>query len=139
MGLLNYNPEAFLKRAQADDNVVLEQRIAERRLAIQEGRFSDAERIRSDLADGGVVLQDEPDGNTSWRRMVTVSFNLPLEFNSPTPVGERTTRIEALIDKRALARKERRFSDADRIRAELAAEGVILEDKPDGTTDWRRA
>ena len=40
---------------------------------------------------------------------------------------------------RGAARKERRFADADRIRAELAAEGIILEDKPDGTTEWRRA
>jgi cysteinyl-tRNA synthetase len=43
------------------------------------------------------------------------------------------------IDLRIQARKERRFADADRIRDELAAEGIILEDRPDGTTDWRRA
>jgi cysteinyl-tRNA synthetase len=47
--------------------------------------------------------------------------------------------IETQIQARAQARKERRFADADRIRQELASEGVILEDKPDGTTDWRRA
>ena len=46
-------------------------------------------------------------------------------------------RIDALVAERTIARKERRFSDADRIRDELAAEGVILEDKPDGTI-WRR-
>jgi len=46
--------------------------------------------------------------------------------------------VEERIAARALARKERRFADADRIRAELAAEGIILEDRPDGTTDWRR-
>jgi len=45
--------------------------------------------------------------------------------------------IEVRIAERALARKERRFSDADRIRAELADLGVILEDRPDGTTEWR--
>ena len=38
----------------------------------------------------------------------------------------------------APARKERRFADADRIRAELADEGIVLEDRPDGTTEWRR-
>ncbi|HEU5437128.1 MAG TPA: cysteine--tRNA ligase, partial [Telluria sp.] len=31
------------------------------------------------------------------------------------------------------------FAESDRIRAELSATGVILEDKPDGTTNWRRA
>src|SRR5271166_4426911 len=47
-------------------------------------------------------------------------------------------RIDSQIAARAAARRERRFAEADRIRAELAAEGVILEDKPDGTTDWWR-
>jgi cysteinyl-tRNA synthetase len=45
--------------------------------------------------------------------------------------------IEERIAARTLARKERRFADADRIRDELAADGVILEDGPGGTT-WRR-
>jgi len=36
------------------------------------------------------------------------------------------------------ARRERRFAEADHIRAELAAEGIILEDNPDGTTTWRK-
>jgi cysteinyl-tRNA synthetase len=45
--------------------------------------------------------------------------------------------IEDRIAARTLARKERRFGDADRIRDELAADGVILEDGPSGTT-WRR-
>jgi cysteinyl-tRNA synthetase len=52
---------------------------------------------------------------------------------------EFTARIEEQIAVRTKARRERRFADADRIRAELAADGIILEDRPDGTTDWRRA
>ena len=47
-------------------------------------------------------------------------------------------RIEDRIAARAAARRERRFAEADQIRAELAAEGIILEDEPDGKTTWRR-
>ena len=45
--------------------------------------------------------------------------------------------IHERIAARAQARKERRFADADRIRADLLAEGIFLEDRVDGTTDWR--
>jgi cysteinyl-tRNA synthetase len=52
--------------------------------------------------------------------------------------GEGDARIDDLIAARAAAKKERNFAEADRIRAELADEGVLLEDGPTGTT-WRRA
>ena len=49
------------------------------------------------------------------------------------------TAIEALIAERIAAKKAKNFAESDRIRAQLLAEGIILEDKPDGTTNWRRA
>ncbi|HET7616603.1 MAG TPA: cysteine--tRNA ligase [Bacillales bacterium] len=45
--------------------------------------------------------------------------------------------IETLIEKRENARKERNFALADQIRDELKADGVILEDTPQGVR-WRR-
>jgi cysteinyl-tRNA synthetase len=47
--------------------------------------------------------------------------------------------IEARIEARINARKARNWAESDRIRDELVAAGIILEDKPGGTTAWRRA
>jgi cysteinyl-tRNA synthetase len=47
--------------------------------------------------------------------------------------------ITEAIAKRAEAKKARNFAESDKIRADLLAQGIILEDKPDGTTNWRRA
>jgi cysteinyl-tRNA synthetase len=48
-------------------------------------------------------------------------------------------KIVDLIAQRAAAKKARNFAEADKIRADLLADGIILEDKPDGSTNWRRA
>jgi cysteinyl-tRNA synthetase len=46
--------------------------------------------------------------------------------------------IEALLERRRAAKARRDFAGADAIREQLSAEGIRIEDGPDGTT-WRRA
>jgi cysteinyl-tRNA synthetase len=52
--------------------------------------------------------------------------------------GLETASIEARIAARLAARKAKNFAESDRIRDELKAAGIIVEDKPGGVTEWRR-
>jgi len=69
-------------------------------------------------------------------------FRLP----KPSPPEEGASvaelddaQVEARIAARAAARRAKNWAESDRIRVELAAAGVVLEDKPGGKTSWRRA
>jgi cysteinyl-tRNA synthetase len=46
-------------------------------------------------------------------------------------------RIQGLIDERNVAKKARDFARADAIRDQLAGEGILLEDTPQGVR-WKR-
>jgi cysteinyl-tRNA synthetase len=51
--------------------------------------------------------------------------------------GLDSAAIDALIERRAAAKRARDFGEADAIREHLKQAGVVVEDSPDGTT-WRR-
>jgi cysteinyl-tRNA synthetase len=49
------------------------------------------------------------------------------------------TEVADQIAARAQAKKDKNFAEADRIRGVLLEQGIVLEDKPGGLTEWRRA
>lgn len=75
--------------------------------------------------------------------LITFAMDLLRDLGSPlgilqNPVGGTLEEeIEALIAKRNEARKNRDFATADKIRNDLASEGIILEDTPSGVR-WSR-
>lgn len=57
--------------------------------------------------------------------------------NGCTITGEGAPEIDALVLQRYEAKKAKNFAEADRIRDELAAKGIVLTDVPGGTK-WAR-
>jgi cysteinyl-tRNA synthetase len=53
--------------------------------------------------------------------------------------GITPDQIEAQIEARKQAKQAKDFAKADLIRKSLLEQGIILEDKPSGITEWRRA
>jgi len=91
----------------------------------REERLDDASALAGTLRRlGGVLglLQQDPDG----------FFQQGVESDLSAKA------IEALIDERNQARKDRDFARADEIRDELAEQGIILDDSREGTS-WRRS
>ena len=61
------------------------------------------------------------------------------DFLQAAPTGGLSNEeIDAKVGARNTAKKARNFAEADRLRDELKAAGIVLEDSPQGTT-WRRA
>jgi cysteinyl-tRNA synthetase len=102
------------------------------------GDSARAAQLARELTDLGAVLgvlQIQP---AEWFRLPKARS---IDGDSPVAATERleAAQIETLIAERKAARNGKDFKRSDEIRKQLADAGVILEDKPDGTTTWRFA
>ena len=76
--------------------------------------------------------------------LLGAGFALGLLQQAPSAWFERgasnddDTRIQSLIDERSIAKQARDFARSDAIRLQLAGEGILLEDTPQGVR-WKRA
>jgi cysteinyl-tRNA synthetase len=68
MGLLQEDPATWLQGETGDDTAWIEDAIRRRLAARQAKDFAAADRIRAELVEKGVVLEDKPGGKTEWRR-----------------------------------------------------------------------
>ncbi|MBV9343823.1 MAG: cysteine--tRNA ligase [Gammaproteobacteria bacterium] len=97
-------------------------------LARDAGRAAQAGGLAAELRTLGAVLGLFSVSAAQW-------FRLPGRAGA---AGLSDAQIEERIAARTGARRGRDWAESDRIRDELAAAGVVLEDKPGGRTTWRR-
>jgi cysteinyl-tRNA synthetase len=119
-------PDAI--EAALDDDLNTPQALAEVARIAGEARKAETDAVRRELKSAllgaGVALGLLQQDAEAW-------------FARGAGSGD-DVRIQALIDERASAKKARDFARADAIRDQLAGEGILLEDTPQGVR-WKRA
>ncbi|MGE5138626.1 MAG: cysteine--tRNA ligase, partial [Rudaea sp.] len=89
-------------------------------------------RARAEGASGAALAQAQ-----STLRELAGIFGLTLQEPKQVVSEADTVAIEALVEKRNELRRAKKFAEADRVRADLTAMGVTLEDTPQGTL-WKK-
>ncbi len=95
------------------------------------GRMAQATALAAELRCLGAVLGIAQADPLEWLRRPKPAARAPAQLSDAD--------VELQIAARNAARKARNWPESDRIRAELAQAGVVLEDQPGGITSWRRA
>jgi len=121
-------PDAFVAALEDDLNtpMALAELFELVRSANKAQSVDDKARLKAQLLDAGVLLG--------------ILQQDPIAWFSQQPAGSALSaeQIEQQLEARSAARKARQWAESDRIRDELAAQGVIIEDSAQGTR-WRYA
>jgi cysteinyl-tRNA synthetase len=70
--------------------------------------------------------------------LLTAPVTVAGEEGAVNPAALSDEDVQKLVDARAAARAAKNFAESDRLRDELLAADVIVEDKPGGKATWRR-
>jgi cysteinyl-tRNA synthetase len=97
------------------------------------GHLFDLVRVINQAKDAGVAGEIVADGQRLLSELMTV---LGLRIERAEKGSQAAPFIQLLIDLRRELRQQKLWALADKIRADLAEQGVLLEDTKEGTT-WR--
>ncbi len=97
--------------------------------------FSLAKRISGACSEASASEKEVKEAAATLEKLLDV-FGLAPQKESTDAISEKE--IGELISKRDEARKIKDFASSDAIRRKLSGAGVLLEDRKDGTTLWRR-
>ena len=138
------NPFAAKFKAAMDDDFATPEAVAALfELAAEVNRSKSAELAGLLKALGGCLglLQGDPKAFLQWRPAHRATSIAPsTSFGVPTAVPAESFEdmVERRIAERAAAKKAKDFAQADRIRQDLLAQGIVLKDSATGTT-WESA
>lgn len=120
-------PEGFIAALEDDLNtpMALAELFELARAANKAESTQDKARIKAQLLDAGGLLGLLQQAPTTW-----------FATASDQATGLDSAEIDRLLEARVNARKAKNFAESDRIRDELKAKGVLIEDSAQGTR-WR--
>ncbi|MCX8197193.1 MAG: cysteine--tRNA ligase [Candidatus Micrarchaeota archaeon] len=97
--------------------------------------FALARKVSAACSESDAGKMDALSAAATLEKLLAIFSLEPTQEGLPLPKEE----IERLIKERDDARKRKDFARADMIRKQLQQQGIVLEDRKDGTTAWRAA
>jgi len=117
-----------------------EAHIAPHRVRFRDALCDDLNAPRALAVAWDVARSQELSEASRWALLQEFDAVLGLDLASAAPraaVQESDPGIDARVEQRQQARRDKDFATADRIRDELDAEGIVIEDTAEGVR-WRR-